>query len=60
MKFFTKRGEYMQGKSEELPGHGFPKLKKILKKCRADFPRALGSQTRPDHCPGRKELHTFV
>ncbi|XP_062174920.1 probable E3 ubiquitin-protein ligase BAH1-like 1 [Alnus glutinosa] len=51
MKFFTKHGEYMQGKSEELPGHGFRKLKKILKKCRADFSCVLGSQTSADHCP---------
>lgn len=38
MKFCKKYEEYMQGQKEKknLPGVGFKKLKKILKKCRRD------------------------
>ncbi|XP_059625686.1 probable E3 ubiquitin-protein ligase BAH1-like 1 [Cornus florida] len=38
MKFCKKYEEYMQGQDEKkLPGVGFKKLKKILKKCRRDI-----------------------
>uniref|UniRef100_A0A5B7C3S3 RING-type E3 ubiquitin transferase n=1 Tax=Davidia involucrata TaxID=16924 RepID=A0A5B7C3S3_DAVIN len=38
MKFCKKYEEYMQGQDQKkLPGVGFKKLKKILKKCRRDF-----------------------
>ncbi|KAJ7977561.1 E3 ubiquitin-protein ligase BAH1 [Quillaja saponaria] len=47
----------MQGQEKELPGVGFKKLKKILKKCRRDcqthngFNESLGKGTCPDCCP---------
>ena len=73
MKFCKKYQEYMQGQEKKLPGLGFKKLKKILKKCRSDFhsDRAIDglhdTQTCPHHCPGNLErkkkkklfLHTF-
>ncbi|XP_050235785.1 probable E3 ubiquitin-protein ligase BAH1-like 1 [Mercurialis annua] len=37
MKFCKKYQEFMQNQEKELPGLGFKKLKKILKKCRKDF-----------------------
>ena len=38
MKFCKKYEEYMQGQHQKkLPGVGFKKLKKILKKCRRDL-----------------------
>ncbi|PON96557.1 Cdk-activating kinase assembly factor [Trema orientale] len=37
MKFCKKYQEYMEGQEKRLPGVGFKKLKKILKKCRRDF-----------------------
>lgn len=37
MKFCKKYEEYMQGQDhQKLPGVGFKKLKKILKKCRRE------------------------
>ncbi|KAJ1412623.1 Zinc finger, RING-type [Sesbania bispinosa] len=59
MKFCKKYQEYMQGQEKKLPGVGFKKLKKILKKCRKDYQsqKALhashghGVRTCPDHCP---------
>jgi predicted nucleic acid-binding Zn ribbon protein len=63
----------MQGQEKKLPGLGFKKLKKILKKCRSDLQchdgidGALDNHTCPDHCPGNLEkekkktfLHVFV
>lgn len=57
MKFCKKYEEYMQGKEKELPGVGLKKLKKILKRCRRQFPATdpdgapdhMGKC--PDHCP---------
>ncbi|XP_059440100.1 probable E3 ubiquitin-protein ligase BAH1-like 1 [Corylus avellana] len=57
MKFCKKYQEYMQGQEKKLPGLGFKKLKKILKKCRSDFhsDNAIDglhdTQTCPHHCP---------
>ncbi|KAB1202926.1 putative E3 ubiquitin-protein ligase BAH1-like 1 [Morella rubra] len=58
MKFCKKYREYMQGQDQEkLPGLGFKKLKKMLKKCRSDLQSGNGidgvhdNQTCPDHCP---------
>lgn len=60
MKFCKKYEEYMQGQKEEkknLPGVGFKKLKKILKKCRGDHVSsriALNeaiSQQHENNCP---------
>ncbi|XP_062144995.1 probable E3 ubiquitin-protein ligase BAH1-like 1 [Alnus glutinosa] len=66
MKFCKKYQEYMQGQEKKLPGLGFKKLKKMLKKCRSDFqsgnpidglhhnqtcPDHHDSQTCPHHCP---------
>ncbi|KAJ1393615.1 Zinc finger, RING-type [Sesbania bispinosa] len=58
MKFCKKYQEYMQGQEKKLPGVGFKKLKKILKKCRNDREyhkglnnASLGNRTCPDHCP---------
>ncbi|XVF21962.1 hypothetical protein REPUB_Repub12eG0134000 [Reevesia pubescens] len=57
MKFCKKYQEYMQGQEKKLPGVGFKKLKKILKKCRRDFQSkkdvngVLDIQTCPHHCP---------
>ncbi|KAE8009494.1 hypothetical protein FH972_005928 [Carpinus fangiana] len=57
MKFCKKYQEYMQGQEKKLPGLGFKKLKKILKKCRSDFHsnNAIDghhdTQTCPHHCP---------
>ncbi|KAK1398865.1 RING-type E3 ubiquitin transferase [Heracleum sosnowskyi] len=65
MKFCKRYEEYMQGQDhQKLPGVGFKKLKKILKKCRKEDQqnhqflsqnRSLdtslhGSFTCPDHC----------
>ncbi|KAB1225335.1 E3 ubiquitin-protein ligase BAH1 [Morella rubra] len=57
MKFFKKHREDMKGKEEKLPGLGFQKLRKILKKCRRDFPceKAIDGLTGcrsncPEHC----------
>lgn len=58
MKFCKKYQEYVQGQEKKLPGVGFKKLKKILKKCRRDFQSkndvngVLAIQTCPQHCPG--------
>ncbi|XVF80574.1 hypothetical protein PTKIN_Ptkin15bG0084700 [Pterospermum kingtungense] len=58
MKFCKKYPEYMQGQQNGLPGVGFKKLKKMLKKCRRDSQSnkhingALDTQTCPNHCPG--------
>ncbi|KAE8009493.1 hypothetical protein FH972_005927 [Carpinus fangiana] len=57
MKFCKKYQEYMQGQEKKLPGLGFKKLKKILKKCRSDFHSDSAidglhdTQTCPHHCP---------
>ncbi|KAM5564028.1 putative E3 ubiquitin-protein ligase BAH1-like 1 [Rosa sericea] len=59
MKFCKKYQEYMQGQGKKLPGVGFKKLKKILKKCRRDFQSGNDinnhavhdPRTCPDHCP---------
>ncbi|KAE8009495.1 hypothetical protein FH972_005929 [Carpinus fangiana] len=57
MKFCKKYQEYMQGQEKKLPGLGFKKLKKILKKCRSDFHSECAidglhdTQTCPHHCP---------
>ncbi|KAK7283609.1 hypothetical protein RIF29_13244 [Crotalaria pallida] len=63
MKFCKKYQEYMQqGHEKKLPGVGFKKLKKILKKCRRrDYcdhshkghteVESLDIKTIPDHCP---------
>lgn len=67
MKFCKKYEEYMQGQKEKknLPGVGFKKLKKILKKCRRNhvpspmaFTEAINQQQQqhdhncPRECPG--------
>lgn len=57
MKFCKKYQEYMQGQKKQLPGVGFKKLKKILKRCRREFQPhderdgALPISKCPDHCP---------
>ncbi|XP_027350770.1 probable E3 ubiquitin-protein ligase BAH1-like 1 isoform X2 [Abrus precatorius] len=57
MKFCKKYQEYMQGQEKKLPGVGFKKLKKILKKCRRNcctqnaLHASLSVKTCPDHCP---------
>ncbi|KAK9282210.1 hypothetical protein L1049_005123 [Liquidambar formosana] len=57
MKFCKKYQEYMQGQEKKLPGLGFKKLKKILKKCRRDFQSqndidgVLDMPTCSQHCP---------
>ncbi|TKY61782.1 E3 ubiquitin-protein ligase BAH1 [Spatholobus suberectus] len=57
MKFCKKYQEYMQGQEKKLPGVGFKKLKKILKKCRRECPSqkaldaSLVAKSCPDHCP---------
>uniref|UniRef100_A0A2N9J2D6 RING-type E3 ubiquitin transferase n=1 Tax=Fagus sylvatica TaxID=28930 RepID=A0A2N9J2D6_FAGSY len=57
MKFCKTYQQYMQGQEKKLPGLGFKKLKKILKKCRSDLQchdgidGALDNHTCPDHCP---------
>ncbi|RDX91953.1 E3 ubiquitin-protein ligase BAH1, partial [Mucuna pruriens] len=57
MKFCKKYQEYMQAQEKKLPGVGFKKLKKILKKCRRESPSqkalnaSLSAKTCPDHCP---------
>ncbi|XP_028771216.1 probable E3 ubiquitin-protein ligase BAH1-like 1 isoform X1 [Neltuma alba] len=62
MKFCKTYQEYMQGQEKKLPGVGFKKLKKILKKCRVDYQpqnqdalideaHAHVVGTCPDHCP---------
>ncbi|XP_065861332.1 probable E3 ubiquitin-protein ligase BAH1-like 1 isoform X1 [Euphorbia lathyris] len=53
MKFCKKYQEYVQGQKTELPGVGFKKLKKILKKCRKDFQshHDVDGQRCPLHCP---------
>lgn len=55
MKFCKKYQEYMQGQEKKLPGVGFKKLKKILKKCRRDFQSQKHldvHHTCPQPCPG--------
>ncbi|XP_015891889.2 probable E3 ubiquitin-protein ligase BAH1-like 1 isoform X1 [Ziziphus jujuba] len=57
MKFCKKYQEYMEHQEKKLPGVGFKKLKKILKKCRKDFQSQKdingvhNVQICPDHCP---------
>ncbi|XP_021802409.1 probable E3 ubiquitin-protein ligase BAH1-like 1 [Prunus avium] len=52
MKFCKKYQEYMQGQEKKLPGVGFKKLKKILKKCRREDSHEVHDvRTCPDHCP---------
>ncbi|KAK9945671.1 hypothetical protein M0R45_011171 [Rubus argutus] len=59
MKFCKKYQEYMQGQGKKLPGVGFKKLKKILKRCRSDFQSrndihdhaVHDPKTCPDRCP---------
>ncbi|XVE73315.1 hypothetical protein DITRI_Ditri11bG0107900 [Diplodiscus trichospermus] len=58
MKFCKKYQEYMLGQEKKLPGVGFKKLKKILKKCRRDCRSKTDVngvidhiQTCPQHCP---------
>uniref|UniRef100_A0A2N9J0N8 RING-type E3 ubiquitin transferase n=1 Tax=Fagus sylvatica TaxID=28930 RepID=A0A2N9J0N8_FAGSY len=57
MKFCKTYQEYMQGQEKKLPGLGFKKLKKILKKCGSDLQchngidGVLDNHTCPDHCP---------
>ncbi|KAJ4727673.1 E3 ubiquitin-protein ligase BAH1-like [Melia azedarach] len=58
MKFCKKYQEYMQGQEKkQLPGVGFKKLKKILKKCRGNLQSRTGldgtldMQTCPHQCP---------
>ncbi|KAG2406581.1 E3 ubiquitin-protein [Vigna angularis] len=57
MKFCKKYQEYMQGQEKKLPGVGFKKLKKILKRCRKNSPSQkplnapLAAKTCPDQCP---------
>ncbi|XAR61330.1 hypothetical protein NMG60_11035005 [Bertholletia excelsa] len=57
MKFCRKYEEYMQGQDDKsLPRVGFKKLKKILKKCKADPPQSRSlhhhelSRTHPHGC----------
>ncbi|PSR85990.1 E3 ubiquitin-protein ligase BAH1-like [Actinidia chinensis var. chinensis] len=52
MKFCKKYEEYMQGQHQKkLPGVGFKKLKKILKKCRRDLHSHNGMDNCPHQCP---------
>ncbi|EEF39252.1 probable E3 ubiquitin-protein ligase BAH1-like 1 [Ricinus communis] len=57
MKFCKTYQEYMQNQEKELPGLGFKKLKKILKKCRKDLEshQQLDNNGSPSahvqHCP---------
>ncbi|XP_077218090.1 SPX (SYG1/Pho81/XPR1) domain-containing protein [Tasmannia lanceolata] len=57
MKFCKRYQEYMEGQEKQLPGVGFKKLKKILKRCRKDFPTHKERDEKnpiskcPDHCP---------
>lgn len=58
MKFCKTYQEYMQGMERELPGVGFKKLKKILKKCRQDLESHnssdngdLSASSCPHQCP---------
>ncbi|OMO81913.1 Zinc finger, RING-type [Corchorus olitorius] len=57
MKFCKKYRAYMQGQEKKLPGVGFKKLKKILKRCRRDVQSktdvngVLDNHTCPQHCP---------
>ena len=62
MKFCKKYQEYMQAQEKELPGVGFKKLKKILKRCRRDLQIRRGGleavvdiPTCPHHCQGINE-----
>nr|CAN83652.1 hypothetical protein VITISV_015455 [Vitis vinifera] len=56
MKFCKKYQEYMQAQEKKLPGVGFKKLKKILKRCRRDLQIQKGLEgvvdipTCPHHC----------
>ncbi|KAF8387852.1 hypothetical protein HHK36_026514 [Tetracentron sinense] len=56
MKFCKKYQEYMQGQEKQLPGVGFKKLKKILKKCRRelqahkDLDGIPNTPSCPNHC----------
>ncbi|KAI4301404.1 hypothetical protein L6164_034687 [Bauhinia variegata] len=66
MKFCKKYREYMQGQEKTLPGVGFKKLKKILKKCRRHVQsqkclnEALAVQTCPNsNCPGNQNVTFF-
>ena len=63
----------MQSQEKELPGLGFKKLKKILKKCRKDFeshqelddngsPSSAAADAQhdcPHHCPGIGEFQVI-
>lgn len=57
----------MQGQGKKLPGVGFKKLKKILKRCRRDFQSqndihdhaVHDPETCPDHCPGPNLIQTL-
>ncbi|TKY52527.1 E3 ubiquitin-protein ligase BAH1 [Spatholobus suberectus] len=50
MKFCKTYQQYMQGQGQKLPGVGFKKLKKIMKRCRRAS-KPLNHPTCPDHCP---------
>ncbi|RDX89030.1 E3 ubiquitin-protein ligase BAH1, partial [Mucuna pruriens] len=50
MKFCKTYQQYMQEQGQQLPGVGFKKLKKIMKKCRRSSLSHL-QPTCPDHCP---------
>ncbi|KAF7818210.1 E3 ubiquitin-protein ligase BAH1-like [Senna tora] len=53
MKFCKTYQKFMQGQEKKLPGVGFKKLKKILKRCRKDSQlHNQNGTTCPDHCPG--------
>lgn len=57
MKFCKRYQEFMQGQEKKVPGVGFKKLKKILKKCRRDLQshkgidQALDMPTCQQNCP---------
>ncbi|XP_058083247.1 probable E3 ubiquitin-protein ligase BAH1-like 1 [Magnolia sinica] len=53
MKFCKRYQEYMQGQEKQLPGVGFKKLKKILKRCRREVqPQKERNAILPMHkCP---------
>ncbi|GMN38011.1 hypothetical protein TIFTF001_007274 [Ficus carica] len=51
MKFCKKYQAYMEEQEKKLPGVGFKKLKKILKKCRRDYNSQNDVQAVLDHQP---------
>ncbi|KAL5983756.1 hypothetical protein ACLOJK_017847 [Asimina triloba] len=56
MKFCKKYQEYMRGQEKQLPGVGFKKLKKILKRCRREIqPQNVRDGIPPtvSECPDR-------